>query len=51
MIAVMSLEFLDPSTPVGPALLEDIGLTSHVTLLLLATRQSAPHTSAPPAVL
>jgi len=50
-LEVMSLEFLDPSTEVGPALLEDIGLTSHVTLLLLATRLSAPRTSPPPAVL
>jgi len=50
-LEAMSLVFLDPSTQVGPALLEDIGLTSHVTLLLLATRQFAPHTSPSPAVL
>jgi ADP-ribose pyrophosphatase len=50
-LEAMSLEFLDPSTQIGPALFEDIGLTSHVTLLLLATRQSAPRTPPPPAVL
>jgi hypothetical protein len=43
----MSLEFLDPATQIGPALLEDIGLTSHVTLLLLAMREFGAHTSRP----
>jgi ADP-ribose pyrophosphatase len=44
-LEAMSLVFLDPSAQIGPDLLEDIGVTSHVTLLLLATRQSAPRTS------
>ena len=44
-LEAMSLEFLDPSTGLGPELLEDIGLTSHVTLLLLATSPFAARTS------
>ena len=44
-LETMSLVLLDPSTQLGPALLEEIGLTSHVTLLLLATREAAPRTS------
>ncbi len=43
-LEAMSLEFLDPSTELGPALFEEIGLTSHVMLLLLATRPSTPRT-------
>jgi len=50
-LEAMSLEFLDPSTQIGPALLEDIGLTSHVTLLLLARLRSAPRTPLPRPVL
>jgi ADP-ribose pyrophosphatase len=50
-LEAMSLEFLDPSIPLGPALLEDIGLASHVTLLLLATREFAARTSVPRPVL
>ena len=44
-LETMSLVLLDPSRQLGPALLEEIGLTSHVTLLLLATREAAPRTS------
>jgi ADP-ribose pyrophosphatase len=44
-LETMSLVLLDPSRQLGPALLEEIGLTSHVTLLLLATRETAPRTS------
>ena len=44
-LETMSLVLLDPSTQLGPALLEEIGLTSHVTLLLLGTREMAPRTS------
>jgi ADP-ribose pyrophosphatase len=50
-LEMMSLVFLDPSTPFGPALLEEIGLASHVALLLLATRPLAPRTSSPRPVL
>jgi len=50
-LEAMSLEFLDPSIPLGPALFEDIGLASHVTLLLLATRELAARTSVPRPVL
>jgi ADP-ribose pyrophosphatase len=35
----MSPVLLDPSLPIGPTLFEEIGLTSHVTLLLLATHR------------
>jgi ADP-ribose pyrophosphatase len=41
-LEAMSLAFIDPITSIGPALFADIGLTSHVALLLLATRQPTP---------
>jgi ADP-ribose pyrophosphatase len=41
-LEAMSLSFIDPAVAIGPTLFEDIGLASHVALLLLATRQSAP---------
>jgi len=44
-LETMSLVFLDPSTQFGPAVLDDIGLTSHVTLMLLATRPTPPRIS------
>jgi ADP-ribose pyrophosphatase len=49
-LEAMSLIFLAPSAHLGPAFLEDIGLTSHAMLLLLATHPAltADRASSPP---